>query len=318
VETVNDVSKACSMALSILNDLLNYDKLEDGTLLIEPKKVVALPFILKSTEVLNLQVKEKGLILTFDLDDSSPCAQINLGVHSDGHNVKRYGMSNEAPWGVSSCLSSTDFINVDPHKMNQVIGNLVSNAIKFTPAGQGIIVKARKVVPDTFNGASTRSTSITGKARDRAPNRLSSLLRRLHSRMFRGTSVMETDVDMDARVGIYTEKHRRPLAANNSNSNSNNSSYSGSSSSSGYLVLEVIDSGVGMAPEDSKRLFKEIVQFNPSKLQVQCSTSDNSSSTLSGLSHPRLDYTRLKLPAQIDSDANDEGMDRSCRQMLAP
>jgi signal transduction histidine kinase len=278
VETVNDISKACSMALSILNDLLNYDKLEDGTLLIEPKKVVALPFILESTEVLNLQVKEKGLILTFDLDDSSPCAPPNLGVNSDGYNVKRYGMSNEAPWGVSSCLSSTDFINVDPHKMNQVIGNLVSNAIKFTPAGQGIIVKARKVVPDNFNGASTRSTSIAGKARDRAPNRLSSLLRSLHSSMFRGASVMDTDVGMDARGGICTEKHRRPLAANNSNSNSNNSSYSGGScSSSGYLVLEVIDSGVGMAPEDSKRLFKEIVQFNPSKLQVQCSTSDGSS-----------------------------------------
>lgn len=31
LETVTDISKACQMALSILNDLLNYDKLEDGT-----------------------------------------------------------------------------------------------------------------------------------------------------------------------------------------------------------------------------------------------------------------------------------------------
>ena len=36
----------------------------------------------------------------------------------------------------------------------------------------------------------------------------------------------------------------------------------------GTLVLEVIDSGVGMAAEDSKRLFKEVIQFNPSELQV--------------------------------------------------
>ena len=36
----------------------------------------------------------------------------------------------------------------------------------------------------------------------------------------------------------------------------------------GTLVLEVIDSGVGMAVEDSKRLFKEVIQFNPSELQV--------------------------------------------------
>ena len=36
----------------------------------------------------------------------------------------------------------------------------------------------------------------------------------------------------------------------------------------GTLILEVIDSGVGMAAEDSKRLFKEVIQFNPSELQV--------------------------------------------------
>lgn len=33
-------------------------------------------------------------------------------------------------------------------------------------------------------------------------------------------------------------------------------------------MLEVIDAGVGMNPEDSKRIFKEVVQFNPSELQA--------------------------------------------------
>jgi hypothetical protein len=36
----------------------------------------------------------------------------------------------------------------------------------------------------------------------------------------------------------------------------------------GVLVLDVIDSGVGMAPEDSRRIFNEVVQFNPGELQV--------------------------------------------------
>ena len=36
----------------------------------------------------------------------------------------------------------------------------------------------------------------------------------------------------------------------------------------GTLVVDVIDSGVGMASEETKRLFKEIIQFNPSELQV--------------------------------------------------
>ena len=36
----------------------------------------------------------------------------------------------------------------------------------------------------------------------------------------------------------------------------------------GALVLEIIDEGVGMAPDDYKRLFKSVIQFNPNELQV--------------------------------------------------
>ena len=35
----------------------------------------------------------------------------------------------------------------------------------------------------------------------------------------------------------------------------------------GTLIIDVIDSGVGIAEGDQDRLFKEIVQFNPSVLQ---------------------------------------------------
>jgi signal transduction histidine kinase len=44
----------------------------------------------------------------------------------------------------------------------------------------------------------------------------------------------------------------------------------------GTLVLEVVDSGVGMAVEDSKRLFKEVIQFNPSDLQVRVDYQNHS------------------------------------------
>ena len=36
----------------------------------------------------------------------------------------------------------------------------------------------------------------------------------------------------------------------------------------GALVLEITDEGVGMAPDDYKRLFKSVIQFNPNELQV--------------------------------------------------
>ena len=59
---------------------------------------------------------------------------------------------------------------------------------------------------------------------------------------------------------------------NNSNNSYNNNKieYDEDKNIYGTLVMEVIDSGVGMLPDQTSRLFKEIVQFNPGELQVQC------------------------------------------------
>ena len=43
--------------------------------------------------------------------------------------------------------------------------------------------------------------------------------------------------------------------------------YTGPTSTHGKLVVVVIDNGPGISPENQKRLFKEIVQFNPELLQ---------------------------------------------------
>lgn len=267
MDTVNDISKACHMALSILNDLLNYDKLEDGTLLIEPMRVVALPFILNCTEVLYLQAKEKGLILTFDLESN------NYDV--DNKSPQRFRDADYPHFGSfdvnsteMSYLSDSDYINVDPYKMNQVIGNLLSNAIKFTPAGHSVIIKARKYVPDTrwasypgFPKTTPSESNASEKTKDHTSFQkimdyfLFSLSSSSNKKTLGGKEKDRSGKD-DGDINDGKESVRSSKFFNFAPSNS------------GYLILEVIDSGVGMAPEDSKRLFKEIVQFNPSKLQV--------------------------------------------------
>ena len=132
--------------------------------MIERQRLIALPFIVESTEVLNLQAKEKGLMLVFDLYDrpenvletdirrpSANASDEACGARdSDGDADKAMSSQRnlDPPGGISSYLSTSDLINVDRHKMNQVISNLISNAIKFTPVGQSVKIKARKVLPD--------------------------------------------------------------------------------------------------------------------------------------------------------------------------
>lgn len=46
-EVIQDLKEACDTAVGILNDLLLYDKIEDGSLVLEKKIVMARPLIIK-------------------------------------------------------------------------------------------------------------------------------------------------------------------------------------------------------------------------------------------------------------------------------
>jgi signal transduction histidine kinase len=132
--------------VSILNDLLNYDKLEDGTLAIESKTMIALPFIVTAAKILLLQAEEKGVDLIFDVKHTGSITTDKLLDRSitTGDELSEY-------------LSHEDYFCVDPYKMAQIIRNLVSNAIKFTPGGKSVIIKIRKkinhsLIPSSVHG----------------------------------------------------------------------------------------------------------------------------------------------------------------------
>jgi signal transduction histidine kinase/CheY-like chemotaxis protein len=89
-----------SLLLTILNDLLDMAKLESGQLSINPSKV-ELPFQLKETVSFYFaQAREEGLELVLDV----------------APDVPRY-------------------VQIDPMRLRQILGNLIGNAIKFTPKG---------------------------------------------------------------------------------------------------------------------------------------------------------------------------------------
>ena len=190
---VKDIVDACDIAVAILNDLLNYDKLEDGTLTIEPKKTIVIPFIISCVNLFLLPAEEKNIQLIFDLTDDDNdrndpqrknINETTMSVDSDTHynnekitsstmtnsidmkknnndnnnnnhinnninnNNNHHNNNNNNDNHIninctnsnnSSCPTISDFsnflspfdcIDVDEHKMSQVIRNLISNAIK--------------------------------------------------------------------------------------------------------------------------------------------------------------------------------------------
>ena len=56
LKTVQDIKKSCDIAVNVLNELLMFDKLESGTLLIEKVEIDVLNFIQDSMQMFQIQV----------------------------------------------------------------------------------------------------------------------------------------------------------------------------------------------------------------------------------------------------------------------
>ena len=107
-EYLLDVRQSVTVAVQTLNELLMYDKIESDTLKVD-KTIVSVLELLDT-------------IKTFSLSMIS--ASINFS-----HNIA----------DVEEELSKF-VIHGDLHKLNQVLRNILSNAIKFTPKGGSIAV----------------------------------------------------------------------------------------------------------------------------------------------------------------------------------
>lgn len=94
-------------------DLLDVSKAEDGRLTSDPKVVDVVAYVEDIADGLRAQAAQKGLVLIYK---PSP----------DGANEKTLGERR---------LSPVFYANVDNDHLREVVGNLIENAIKYTPQG---------------------------------------------------------------------------------------------------------------------------------------------------------------------------------------
>eukprot|EP00607_Mallomonas_marina_P000866 CAMPEP_0182437674 /NCGR_PEP_ID=MMETSP1167-20130531/85207_1 /TAXON_ID=2988 /ORGANISM="Mallomonas Sp, Strain CCMP3275" /LENGTH=474 /DNA_ID=CAMNT_0024630677 /DNA_START=695 /DNA_END=2119 /DNA_ORIENTATION=+ len=165
-ETVMEIQGACGVSLDILNDLLSYEKLEAGIMVLETSQVQAWRLIIDALRPFFMQARRSEITL----------------------NTPRRGC------GEYAMLRST-YLEADKNRLTQVIRNLVSNALKFTPRG-GHVSISTELITDMI------------RANDGSNGVVKKLLR-----------------------------------------------------------IEVCDSGAGISAENLPKIFNEIVQINPGKLQ---------------------------------------------------
>ncbi len=115
LEIAESIREGCDIALNILNQLLTFEKLSAGMLQLENKIVTITNLLDSNMKLFRMQAQQSGI--TFKLDRSNVAMDELL-------------------------------VYVDEHKLNQVIRNLLSNAMKFTPRGGVVEVKLQWIHPE--------------------------------------------------------------------------------------------------------------------------------------------------------------------------
>jgi signal transduction histidine kinase/CheY-like chemotaxis protein len=238
-DTLCDVNLSCTAAVDILNDMLCYEKLQSGILGLNRENIVVLPFLSNCVSMFSAQARECGV--TISIDDDTPCTD-GIGVTGRCHSGSRSGSGKGIGNGSGSNkvqssslpLLPDDTIFADKFKMDQVIRNLISNALKFTPRGGTVKIR----------GTFLEMTEEELIKRSRAALVMKGNSWFSFRKFFRRKN----------SVGVVTdavdEKGQKGTAI------------------CGKLLVVVTDTGAGIIEKNLGRLFKEIVQFNPEKLQA--------------------------------------------------
>ena len=127
---VDKIERSASQLMNIINDILDFSKIESGKMETENIEFSIEEVLKDQISILSLNAYEKNIEIIADKADDIP-----------------------------------EIVNGDPHKLGQVLGNLVNNAIKFTKEGHVVIsvekysqdgdeIKIKFTVSDTGIGMS--------------------------------------------------------------------------------------------------------------------------------------------------------------------
>jgi len=146
MELLEDIFAASGSAISILNDLLNYEHIDAGTFKLEMDYVPLLRLFDDKLNWARLMARSKEVVFSVedatDATESGFQSSVDRNRLSDVSLLERMEVGDSAGTSEGSdafCLNGM-FARIDAGKIDQVLRNLLTNAIKFTPAKKSVKV----------------------------------------------------------------------------------------------------------------------------------------------------------------------------------
>ena len=111
-EYLSDVLSSSRHLLALINDVLDLSKVESGKLELKPADIGLKEFVENSFSMFHESARKRGVRLSYDFVDTP------------------------------------DRIRVDQRAFKQILYNLLSNALKFTPDSGSVVLKAKTLIPE--------------------------------------------------------------------------------------------------------------------------------------------------------------------------
>ena len=227
IKLSQQILDSAESAVTVLSDLLNYDKIEMGQLSLEPTIIGIWDLIQSCTEEFRLPFQAKNIKFALDFDSIASRPDVECA-------SPRITNAAELPYVVKERRFVGDSIRI-----TQVLRNLVSNAMKFTPEGGKFIVLAEYVA------SLLNFMAFSPSARRPVLHSLGKVTVRLS---WLHENKENTGKNLD---DFKLSNHSDPVAYERS----------------GVLKVDVTDTGAGMSPDQVAKLFQSGVQFNVNQLQ---------------------------------------------------
>ena len=228
LDTLGNIQQACTDVLYTMNDILQLENMSSGTFALL-RTMIHCRELNEMMELCGIAAREKGV--NFTVNNLFNATNL-LGQHDhhdhDGSGGDGDGNTPAALQDIESGAVvdferppvADTFIYADGHKIGQVLRNLVTNAIKFTPQNESITVNIRPATSEDRADKDFLNTMVSESPSTRA------------SRRRRSTSDKYTPSDLESGYDA-----------------------------SGDIVVEVIDTGVGIAKDSKARIFGSFSQI---------------------------------------------------------
>jgi signal transduction histidine kinase/ActR/RegA family two-component response regulator len=220
IDLIHDIIESLNAGIGVLNDLIDYDKIDSGMMTLQKEALSTWSFVDKSVRPFIVQAKAKEINMEMHFHDNT-----------DPENKSKY---------------ESLVVLGDRMKLSQVFRNLISNALKFTPAGGAVRMEVRwEEDQDAAKDNSNNKQHKTDKGFSNGRATTNNNTTQFWSRCLTRTKAEKTPLKTSDIHGLEAQYE-----------------------CAGKIVIEVSDSGAGMSEEQVKQLFREGVQFNPNDLQA--------------------------------------------------